>query len=161
MEAQSNNNETNTLKVHGSLLIAALFYGASYSIAQQIMPRLIAPEPFILLRVWISCAVFWSVHAFLPLEQRKALHIPTAREQGYDLLWTVWRGVYVGPKVSDADYKWWAGTIEKLSKTPEFAKEQEARGLYPFASFGEDFARHVKEDVARFRLLAVEAGLTK
>jgi putative tricarboxylic transport membrane protein len=90
-----------------------------------------------------------------------AKDIPTAREQGYDLLWTVWRGVYVGPKVSDADYKWWAGTIEKLSKTPEFAKEQEARGLYPFASFGEDFARHVKEDVARFRLLAVEAGLTK
>lgn len=80
MEAQINKNETNTLKVHGSLLLAALFYGASYSIAQQIMPRLIEPEPFILLRVWISCAVFWTVHALHPLERRKALHIPTARE---------------------------------------------------------------------------------
>jgi len=52
MEAQINKNETNTLKVHG----------------------------FTLLRVWISCAVFWTVHAFHPLERRKALHIPTARE---------------------------------------------------------------------------------
>jgi drug/metabolite transporter (DMT)-like permease len=73
-------NEQNTLKVHGSLLLAALFYGASYSIAQQIMPRLIAPEPFILLRVWISCAVFWAVYALQPSKLRKTLHKPTGPE---------------------------------------------------------------------------------
>jgi len=88
METSSIQNETNTLKVHGSLLLAAVFYGASYSIAQQIMPRLIAPEPFILLRVWISCAVFWAVHTlqytgtFLSKNpyRYKELHTPTPGE---------------------------------------------------------------------------------
>ncbi len=90
-----------------------------------------------------------------------AKDIPTAKEQGFDILWTVWRGVYVGPKVSDADYKWWVETLEKLSKTPDFKKEQESRGLYPFPSFGQAFADHVKADVARFKVLAQEAGLIK
>jgi putative tricarboxylic transport membrane protein len=90
-----------------------------------------------------------------------AKDIPTAKEQGYDILWTVWRGLYVGPKVSDADYKWWVDTVEKVSKTPEFRKEQEARGLYPFALYGQAFGDHVKADVARFKVLAQEAGLIK
>ena len=30
--------------------------------------------------------------------------IPTAREQGYDVVWPVIRGVWMGPGVSDADY---------------------------------------------------------
>ncbi len=90
-----------------------------------------------------------------------AKDLPTAKEQGFDILWTVWRGIYVGPKVSDADYAWWVQTIEKLSKTPEFAKEQEARGLYPFPLFGKAYADHVKADVARFKVLAQEAGLIK
>ena len=66
-------NASNALKVHGALLLAALLYGASYSIARHIMPRLIAPEPFILLRVWISCAVFWLVYALQPARNRVAL----------------------------------------------------------------------------------------
>lgn len=90
-----------------------------------------------------------------------AKDIPTAKEQGVDILWTVWRGLYVGPKVSDADYAWWVQTLEKLSKTPEFAKDREARGLYPFPSFGKAFDDHVKSDVARFKVLAKEAGLIK
>lgn len=90
-----------------------------------------------------------------------AKDIPTAKEQGYDLNWTVWRGIYVGPKVSDADYKWWVDTLEKLSKTPEFLKEQEGRGLYPLALFGEAYASRVKADVSRFKDLAKEAGLIK
>ena len=90
-----------------------------------------------------------------------AQDIPTAKEQGFDILWTVWRGLYVGPKVSDADYNWWVETVEKLTKTDEFRKEQEARGLYPFSSFGKAFADYVKSDVARFKVLAQDAGLIK
>jgi putative tricarboxylic transport membrane protein len=85
--------------------------------------------------------------------------IPTAMEQGIDVDWTVWRGFYVGPKVSDADYAWWAKTFETLSKTPEFAKERESRGLFPFTVIGKDFDARVKADVARFKELAKDAGL--
>ena len=86
-------------------------------------------------------------------------NIPTAKEQGYDIEWPIWRGVYVGPKVTDAEYKWWADAIAKLVTTPEFKKEQEARGLFTFDLNGAAFDARVKDDVKRFKTLATEAGL--
>ncbi|MCS6877907.1 MAG: tripartite tricarboxylate transporter substrate-binding protein [Geminicoccaceae bacterium] len=85
--------------------------------------------------------------------------VPTAREQGLDLVWTTWRGFYMGPKVSDADYTWWVELLRKLAATPEFAAERQAKGLFPFTKIGAEFDRQVKADVARFRELAREAGL--
>lgn len=95
-------------------------------------------------------------------EQRLAgdlAEVPTAREQGLDLVWTIWRGLYMGPKVADADHGWWVETLRKLQATPEFAAERQARGLFPYDKVGTDFERQVKADVARFRDLAREAGL--
>ncbi|MBK9082074.1 MAG: tripartite tricarboxylate transporter substrate binding protein [Rhizobiales bacterium] len=86
-------------------------------------------------------------------------NVPTAKEEGLDIVWPIWRGVYVGPKVSDADYNWWVETLRKLQATSEFKKEQEARGLYPYESLGADYDKQVREDVKRFKTLATEAGL--
>lgn len=85
--------------------------------------------------------------------------ISTTFEQGYKIDWPIWRGLYVGPKVSDEGYKWWVDTLTKLTKTPEFQKEREARGLFAFDSLGADFDKRVKRDVDTFRALAKEAGL--
>lgn len=85
--------------------------------------------------------------------------VPTAKEQGFDFTWTVWRGYYVGPEVSDADYAWWVDTLTALSKTPEFAQERAARGLFPHTQVGKAFDDAVKADVKRFKELAKEAGL--
>ena len=85
--------------------------------------------------------------------------IPTAREQGYDVDWVVWRGYYVGAKVPDADYNVWVDSFRKLSDTPEFKTERSARGLYPFTLIGAEFDAKVKADVQRFKTLAKEAGL--
>lgn len=85
--------------------------------------------------------------------------IPTTYEQGVAIDWPIWRGLYVGPKVTDAEYKWWVDTLTKLTKTPEFQKEREARGLFAFDSLGADFDKRVKADVARFKTLKAEAGL--
>ncbi len=35
----------------------------------------------------------------------KLADVPTAKEQGYDIQWPIVRGFYVGPEVSDADYR--------------------------------------------------------
>jgi putative tricarboxylic transport membrane protein len=85
--------------------------------------------------------------------------VPTAREQGYDLVWPIWRGFYLGPKVSDADYLWWTATFKSLADTPEFKKERDSRGLFPFELYGKDFDARVKADVKRYEQLAKEAGL--
>lgn len=85
--------------------------------------------------------------------------IPTAREQGIDIDWIVWRGYYMGKDVAAADYDWWVEGFKKLSATPEFLAERQARGLFEFNMFGQDFDAKVKADVARFKVLAKEAGL--
>ena len=85
--------------------------------------------------------------------------IPTAREQGYDFDWVIWRGYYTGGKVSDADYSAWTDTFQKLVQTPEFKAELAARGLFPYTVIGAEFDAKVKSDVQRFKTLAKEAGL--
>ncbi|GLS38437.1 hypothetical protein GCM10010869_40320 [Mesorhizobium tianshanense] len=85
--------------------------------------------------------------------------VPTAREQGFDIDWPIWRGYYVGKDVSDADYDWWVQAFQKVAATQEFAKERQARGLFEFTLLGKDFQDRVKADVVRFKVLAKEAGM--
>jgi len=85
--------------------------------------------------------------------------IPTAKEQGYDVQWPIIRGYYVGPKVSDADYKWWVGTFDKMLASPEYAKLREAQGLFPFNMTGAKLDAYVKERVKHYAELATEFGM--
>ncbi|MFC5300651.1 Bug family tripartite tricarboxylate transporter substrate binding protein [Azospira restricta] len=86
-------------------------------------------------------------------------NIPTAKEQGYPVDWTIVRGYYMGPKVSDADYKWWVGAFDKLLASGEFAKLREERGLFPFNLTGDKLTEFIKKDVKRYAELAREFGL--
>ncbi|OSZ82726.1 hypothetical protein CAP35_05540 [Chitinophagaceae bacterium IBVUCB1] len=47
------------LKAHAALLGANLFYGAGFTVAKQIMPRLIQPLGFIFIRVSVVMVLFW------------------------------------------------------------------------------------------------------
>jgi putative tricarboxylic transport membrane protein len=85
--------------------------------------------------------------------------IPTAVEQGYDVEWTIVRGFYLGPKVSDADYKLWADTFTKLMATPAYDRLRSERGLFPLAMTGTPLEAYVKKQVADYRKLAEEFGL--
>lgn len=85
--------------------------------------------------------------------------VPTAREQGIDIDWIVWRGFYVGKDVPEQDYTWWVDSFKKLATTPEFEAERKARGLFEYTIVGQDFDDKVKADVARFKGIVKEAGL--
>lgn len=87
--------------------------------------------------------------------------IPTAREQGYDVVWEIWRGWYMGPNVSDAVYQKWVTRLKKLADSPEFAKLRTARGLFPLARIGKSFDKYVTQQVHQFEQLAAEVGLVK
>ncbi len=84
---------------------------------------------------------------------------PTAREQGYDVIWTVWRGFYMGPEVSDDAYNWWVATLKRLLSTNEFKQERERLGMYPFSLVGKEFDRFVHDNVSKQRQLANDIGL--
>lgn len=51
-------------KAHLALLGANLFYGAGFTVAKLVMPRLIAPLGFIFIRVTVVLLLFWSTYLF-------------------------------------------------------------------------------------------------
>ena len=86
-------------------------------------------------------------------------NVPTAKEQGADIAWPIIRGFYMGPKVSDADFKVWTDTFKKMMATPAFDRMRTERGLFPFDLTGAEADAYIKKQVADYRKLAEEFGL--
>lgn len=93
------------------------------------------------------------------LDEPEMKDIPTAKEQGYDIVWPVVRGFYLGPKVSDEDYAWWKASFDKMLASEDFAKLRDQRELFPFAMTGVELDGYVKKQVADYKALAREFGL--
>ena len=91
----------------------------------------------------------------------KLNNVPTAKEQGYDIVWPIIRGFYVGPKVSDKDYQFWVDAFDKTMTSPEYAKLREQQGLFPFSKTGKDLDDYVKQQVKNYAELADSFGLIK
>ena len=81
-------------------------------------------------------------------------NVPTAREQGVDLVWPTVRGIYMGPAVPARDYEEWARTLRRVMATPEFAQAARARGLEPMPLAGAEVQVYVGDEVERMRQLA-------
>jgi putative tricarboxylic transport membrane protein len=97
-------------------------------------------------------------------EQRlpgKLAQVPTAREQGVDLVWPVIRGFWMGPQVSDADYRHWVGNFDAMLASRQFAEERAACGLYPFALTGDALTAYVRKAVADYGKRASALGLVR
>jgi len=65
--------------------------------------------------------------------------IPTAKEQGIDVVAVNWRGLYVPKDISDDDYGKWSDALAKVAESDEWATAMEANGLAPFTKVGDDF----------------------
>jgi putative tricarboxylic transport membrane protein len=76
--------------------------------------------------------------------------VPTAREQGYDAVWPVIRGVYMGADVPEADYRRWVAAFAGMEAQPAFARMRAQAGLYPFALTGDALTRYVRQAVAGY-----------
>lgn len=96
-----------------------------------------------------------------PQRQRGPLAgVPTAREQGVDLVWPTVRGVYMGPGVPDTDAEAWARTLRRVMETPAFEQAARASGLEPFPLTGPDLLAHVRNETERLRQLARSLNLS-
>lgn len=84
---------------------------------------------------------------------------PTAREQGYDAVWTIVRGYYMGKGVSDADYQAWVDAFTAAYATETFTANQKEKGLLPYNKAGAEFDAEMKAGVENMRAIAREAGL--
>jgi len=87
--------------------------------------------------------------------------VPTAREQGIDVVWPIIRGLWMGPQVPDADYQRWVATFERAMATPQFAQWREQAGLSPFALTGAPLTKYVNQAYERYVRQATELGLMR
>jgi putative tricarboxylic transport membrane protein len=87
--------------------------------------------------------------------------VPTAREQGYDVVWPVIRGVWMGPDVPEADYRRWVAAFGNMESAPDFARMRDQAGLYPLALTGDALTRYVKGAVASYSQQARQLKLVR
>lgn len=92
-------------------------------------------------------------------EEPAMADIPTAREQGFDIVWPVLRGFYMGPQVSEAQYQWWKTTFDHLLASEDFAQLRDQRELFPLSLTGPELTQHIQEAVTRYRQMAREFDL--
>ncbi|SNS13938.1 putative tricarboxylic transport membrane protein [Noviherbaspirillum humi] len=87
--------------------------------------------------------------------------VPTAREQGFDLSWPIIRGFYMGPQVSDADYRRWVQAFDRMLAQPAFDRMRADYGLYPFALTGDALTAYIRKTVDGYGRQAKELGLVR
>jgi putative tricarboxylic transport membrane protein len=80
--------------------------------------------------------------------------VPTAREQGLDLVWPTVRGLYLGPAVPTREVDEWARTLRRIMATPEYARAAREHGLEPLPMTGPEVQKYVQGEVERLRGLA-------
>lgn len=85
--------------------------------------------------------------------------IPTAKEQGFDVVAVNWRGMYIPRGVSDETFNMWAGKLQQVADSPDWAEAMAANGLAPFTKVGGDFQSYVDGLVAEIRVLSKELGV--
>ena len=71
------------------------------------------------------------------------------------------RGVWMGPHASEAEYRQWVATFDRVLASPQFAQMRAASGLYPFGLTGDALAAYVKKAVDDYGKRAAELGLVR
>jgi len=85
--------------------------------------------------------------------------IPTAREQGYDVVAVNWRGLYVPKGISDERFDEWAARLKTVAESDAWAPAMTANGLAPFTKVGGDFQSWVDNVIAETEELSREIGV--
>ena len=87
--------------------------------------------------------------------------IPTAKEQGIDVVAVNWRGLYTPKGASQASYETWTEALRKVGASQEWKDAMMANGLAPFNKVGPDFQSYVDGVIAEVREMSVELGVMK
>ncbi|MBI2468064.1 MAG: tripartite tricarboxylate transporter substrate binding protein [Candidatus Rokubacteria bacterium] len=87
--------------------------------------------------------------------------IPTAKEQGFDATYVVWRGYYAAGGIPKAQADWWVATLAKMVKSPTWQKIAGDNKWFDLWMGGEDFARFLEKDLETSGVLLKELGFLK
>lgn len=85
--------------------------------------------------------------------------IPTAVEQGYDVVAPNWRGFYVPKDAGDDSFDYWAASMDTIYQSDEWKQIMDDNGLLPFFKIGPDFQAFVDKQVDDIETLSREIGV--
>ena len=85
--------------------------------------------------------------------------LPTAREQGMDLVWTTVRGLYMAASAPEPAVRAWTVALQDALAAPGYAALCAQYGLHPFALTGAALGDFVERSLADYRRLALDLGL--
>jgi putative tricarboxylic transport membrane protein len=87
--------------------------------------------------------------------------IPTAKEQGIDVVAVNWRGLYTPKGASEASYKKWSDALAQVAASKEWADAMEANGLVKFTKVGPDFQNYLNGVMQEVQDMSKELGVLK
>ncbi|MEM6385999.1 MAG: tripartite tricarboxylate transporter substrate-binding protein [Pseudomonadota bacterium] len=85
--------------------------------------------------------------------------IPTAKEQGLDVVAVNWRGLYVPKDISDEKFEEWGAKLQAVADSAEWQEAMAANGLAPFTKVGGDFQSWVDGVIGDTVELSKEIGV--
>lgn len=86
--------------------------------------------------------------AVLAPERVEGYDIPTATEQGIDLVAMNWRGLYAPHDISDEQFNTWADALRQVAESAQWQQVMADNGLAPYTLVGADFAAWVDANIA-------------
>ena len=99
------------------------------------------------------------VLATLTEERVPGFDIPTAMEQGIDVVAVNWRGLYVPKNISDEEFEAWGAKLQAVADSAEWQQAMKDNGLAPFTKVGGDFQSWIDGVVASTEELSREIGV--
>lgn len=85
--------------------------------------------------------------------------IPTAKEQGFDVIAVNWRGLYVPKGISDEVFQQWADRLMKVAESQEWKDIMAANGLAPFIKVGADFQKYIDGVTGEVQKISKQLGV--
>lgn len=86
---------------------------------------------------------------------------PTWREQGVDVAYGSWRGIF-GPKaLTPAQLAYWEGALRKVAETPEWKADVERNHWTPHFLTGAQLRKELEHEYAEIRTVLLDLGLAK
>lgn len=85
--------------------------------------------------------------------------IPTAKEQGIDVVFENWRGLFGAPDMPEYAVAFWQETLAKMVETEEWKTEAAKHGWAPAYLGQEDFTKFLEKTNEEYKVILDEIGL--
>ena len=84
--------------------------------------------------------------------------VPTCKEQGLDVQYTMLRGFFLPGKVKPDEQAFYVDLFRKIVQTPEYKDYMEKQALKPVFLTGKEMTQFLEKDEALHKNLMTEAG---